>query len=404
MYLTLAWRNIWRNKRRTFITMASIVFAVLLAILLDSIKEGMLFKIQENVVSFYTGSIQIHHHGYWDEKTLDNSFVVSDSLDRLIQSHPGIKTSANRLESFALVASDHYTKGCLIVGIEPDQESLVTSLDNKITEGHYLTKEDESVLLAEGLAELLRLKVNDTLVILGQGYHGTSAAGKFPIKGLVKFASPELNKSMVYLPIKASQYLFSAPNLITTKVIDIENINEAGVIEGELADALGANYEVMEWKNLMPELDQMIEGERTENLIFLVLLYMLIAFGIFGTVLMMTVERQYEFGVLVAIGMRKLKLSGVVITENIIISILGAISGTLLSVPAVLYFYKFPIRITGELEKAYESFGFEPIFYFSIEPIIFCRQAIIVLCIALVLSVYPLFKILNLEPVAAMRD
>lgn len=386
------------------ITMASIVFAVLLAILLDSVKEGMLFKLQENVVSFYSGAIQVHKNGYWEEKTLDNTFFSNDSLLMKVNASPGVNSAVARLESFALAASDRYTKGCMIVGIEPNEEVKVTDLDQKISDGEYLSRGDHSVLLAEGLAEYLRLTVGDTLVIIGQGYHGVSAAGKYPIKGLLKFASPDLNKSIVYLPLRLAQQLFGAPDLITALVLDIENVNDAELIERNLNQALSGEYEVMGWKKLMPELHQIIEGERSENVIFLVVLYMLIAFGIFGTVLMMTVERQYEFGVLVAIGMRRLRLSSVVIMENIIISILGAIAGTVLSVPVVLYFYKFPIRISGELEKAYENFGFEPIFYFSVEPIIFYRQALIVLIIALVLSIYPLFKITRLEPVTAMRD
>lgn len=404
MITTLAWRNIWRNKKRTFITMASIVFAVILAILLDSVKEGMLVKMQENVVSFYSGAVQVHQQGYWDEKTLENSFEYDPSLVSKINSNPGVNSTAARLESFALVASDRYTRGCLVVGIEPEEEIQVTSLDRKIIAGSYLTELEQSVLLGEGLADYLRLSVGDTLVIIGQGYHGVSAAGKYSVKGLIKFASPDLNRSMVYLPLKLSQHLFGAPDRVTALVLDIDNVNDAEQIESQLIQTLGHTYEVMSWKNLMPELNQVIEGERAENVIFLFVLYILIAFGIFGTVLMMTVERQYEFGVLVAIGMRKLKLSSVVILENIIISILGALAGTLLSVPVVLYFYKFPVRLSGELEKAYENFGFEPIFYFSIEPIIFYRQTLIVFCIALLLSIYPLLKITRLEPVTAMRD
>lgn len=384
--------------------MASIVFAVILAILLDSVKEGMLVKMQENVVSFYSGAVQVHQKGYWDEKTLENSFEYDPSLVSKINSNPGVHSTTARLESFALVASDRYTRGCLVVGIEPGQEIQVTSLDKKIIAGSYLTELDQSVLLGEGLADYLRLSVGDTLVIIGQGYHGVSAAGKYSVKGLIKFASPDLNRSMVYLPLKLSQHLFGAPDRVTALVLDIDNVNDAEQIESQLIQTLGHTYEVMSWKNLMPELNQVIEGERAENVIFLFVLYILIAFGIFGTVLMMTVERQYEFGVLVAIGMRKLKLSSVVILENIIISILGALAGTLLSVPVVLYFYKFPVRLSGELEKAYENFGFEPIFYFSIEPVIFYRQTLIVFCIALLLSIYPLLKITRLEPVTAMRD
>ena len=404
MIIKLAWRNIWRNRRRTYITMASIVFAVLLAIMLNSLKEGILFKMQENVVSVYTGAIQVHQPGYWDEQTLDNTLAYDTATARVILDHTSVNEVIGRLESFMLAASEKYTRASMVVGIEPGKEPGVTSLDGKVIAGDYINDTDKSVMLSEGLAEYLKLSVGDTLVLIGQGYRGVSAAGKYPIKSLLRFASPELNRRMVYLPLKEAQHLFGAEGRMTALVLDIDNINDADLVEKQLQQTLGTHYEVMGWKTLMPELHQVIEGERAENVIFLFVLYLLIAFGIFGTVLMMTMERRYEFGVLVAIGMKRLRLSSVVILENIMISVLGAIAGTLLSIPLVGYFYNFPIHITGELRETYEKFGFEPIFYFSIEPGIFYSQTIVVLGIALVLSIFPLFKIGGLEPVKAMRD
>lgn len=403
MILKLAWRNIWRNRRRTFITAASIVFAVLLAILMNSVKEGVLYRLQENVVTFYTGAVQVHGNGYWDEQSLDLSFEDTDSLRQNLLQYEEVNAVIGRLESFALGASTDKSKGCLVVGVEPEKEDLVTSLKSKLIDGEYLDSGKKAVLIAEGMAEYLGLATGDTLVIIGQGFHGINAAGKYPVIGIIKFPSPELNKSMVYLPLNEAQYLFGAENRLTALVLDIEEVVEAEALTKSIRKDLPNNLEVMGWKKMLPELDQMIQGERAESAIFLFVLYMLIAFGIFGTVLMMTLERQYEFGVLVAIGMRKLKLSSVIILENILISFLGALTGTVLSVPVVSYFHNYPIRITGDLEKAYENFGFEPTFYFSIAPEIFYSQTLVVLSVALVLSVYPLVKVLSIDPVKAMR-
>ncbi|WP_277480539.1 ABC transporter permease [Catalinimonas alkaloidigena] len=403
MFLTLAWRNLWRNKRRTFITMASIIFAVLLAILLNSVKEGMLDKMQENVVSYYTGAVQVHKKGYWNEKTIDNTFEINSSHLQEILLDEKVNQLVPRLESFALAASEGFSRGCMVVGIAPEGESSVTSLEDKLIAGKYLEQQDRGVLLSEGLAEYLKISVGDTLVLIGQGFHGASAAGKYPIQGLVSFASPELNKLLVYLPIAEAQWLFAAEQRATALVLQIDDINNSQSVAQQLAASLGEEYEFMSWQTMMPELDQIIQGERAENNIFLFVLYLLITFGIFGTILMMTVERQFEFGVLVAIGMRRLKLSSIVILENILIAILGALAGMLLSLPVVFYFYNFPIRITGELSEAYENFGFEPIFYFSVKPMIFYSQTVVVLCIALALSIYPMIKIGRLDPVSAMR-
>ncbi|MEP0985719.1 FtsX-like permease family protein [Ekhidna sp.] len=404
MILKLAWRNLWRNRKRTFITSASVVFAVLLAIFLNSLKEGILQKMQENVVSFYSGAIQLHQDGYWDDQTINNTFEVSETLSKKMVEHENVTSVIPRLESFALTASEEKARGSLIISIDPSKERLITRIDQKIVAGEFINENDQAALITIGLANYLELDVKDTIVIIGQGYHGASAAGKYPIKGIIDFASPQLNKSMVYLPLKEGQWLFGATNRLSALVIQVNNINRSEETAAELDKLVENEYEVLDWSTLLPELDQIIEGERAENVIFLFVLYLLISFGIFGTILMMTIERKFEFGVLVAIGMKKLKLSSVVVLENIFVSLMGAFVGTLLSIPLVGYFNAYPIRVTGELKEAYENYGFDPVFYFSIEPKIFYSQTLVVLIIALVLSIYPMLKINRLDAVNAMRD
>ncbi len=404
MIIKLAWRNLWRNRKRTIITSASVVFAVLLAIFLNSLKEGILVRMQENVVSFYTGAIQVHRLGYWDDQTIENTFEVNDELINSIELNGKVTDMIPRLESFGLTASEQNSRGSLIVGIDPEKERVVTKIDQKVVAGSYLSAQDQAAMITSGLAEYLKLTIGDTLVIIGQGYHGVSAAGKYPIKGILDFASPQLNKSLVYLPLEQAQQLFGADGRLSALVLEIDKISDAEEITFNLSSSIQSDFEVMNWKTLLPELDQIIEGERAENVIFLLVLYMLISFGIFGTILMMTMERKYEFGVLVAIGMKKIKLSSVVVFENVLVSLLGAFVGTVLSVPIIGYFNKYPIKVSGDLKEAYEQYGFEPVFYFSIEPPIFYSQTFIVLLIALVLSIYPVIKIGRLDPVNAMRD
>ena len=403
MLYTLAWRNIWRNRRRTLITMASIVFAVVLCVLMDSIKKGLLDRMKENVVGLYSGYAQIHKNGYWDKRTLENTFVYHKDLVNSVSEHREIKTLIPRLESFTLAASTNYAKGSMIVGVDPSGEASVTRLNDKVKEGSYFEADDQAVLVSEGLADYLKLTVKDTIVILGQGYQGVNAVGKYEIKGLLKFGSPELNKGLIYMPLLESQKLFGADNRLSAFVLMLDDIDKSQSVSTKLASSLGDEYEVMSWQTMAPELDQFIESEQRENIIFQAVLYILIAFGIFGTILMMTLEREREFGILTAIGMKKFPLSMMVVLENLMISLGGAFGGFLLSMPVVYYFYKYPIRLSGTLAEAYENFGIEPIFYFSIEPIVFYTQAIIVMALASVLSFYPILKIRRLKPVVAMR-
>ena len=404
MLIKLAWRNLWRNKRRSIITISAIVFAVVLSVLLDSVKKGLLDKMKENVVGFYHGYVQVHRDGYWDDQTIDNSFDYDSMLMAELQGRGEVEEVIPRLESFVLAASESMSKGSMLVGVDPEKEDAVTALKSKLIKGEYLQNGDRAVMVTTGLADYLRLGLNDSLVVLGQGYHGVSAAGEYPIKGLIKFGSPELNKGLIYLPINESQHLFGADNKLTALVLKLNNIREVQRTSEELGAVLHQEYETMSWQQMLPELDQVIQGEEAENKIFQVVLYMLIAFGIFGTILMMTIERQFEFGVMVAIGMNKAMLSLVVVLENIFLSILGAIVGVMVSLPIVIYLYRFPVSLSGQLAEAYENFGMEPIYYFSTDAVVFYTQGLVVLSLALVLAFYPIFKIWQLNPVEAMHS
>lgn len=403
MLFTLAWRNIWRNRRRTLITMGSIVFAVVLCVLMDSIKKGLLDRMKENVIGLYSGYAQIHKNGYWDKRTLDNSFEFDQGIITQVHQDKQISEVIPRLESFTLAASEEYAKGSMIVGFDPEGESLVTQLNTKIERGSYLDPNDQAVLVSEGLAEYLKLGVADTIVLLGQGYHGVNAVGKYEIKGLIKFGSPTLNKGLIYLPLQESQRLFGAENRLTSYVLMLEDVEKSQSVATKLERKLGEEYEVMSWQTMSPELDQFIKNENQENVIFQIVLYMLIAFGIFGTILMMTVEREREFGILTAIGMNKMPLAMMVVLENLMISLGGALGGFLLSMPVAYYFYRYPISLQGSLAEAYENFGIEPVFYFSMDAVVFYRQAIIVMLLASILSFYPIIKVSLLKPVIAMR-
>ena len=227
------------------------------------------------------------------------------------------------------------------------------------------------VLLAEGLANRLNLKVNDTIVLFGQGYHDVMAAGKYKIKGIVYLASPQMNDSFVYLPLTVAQYFLSAQNRLTSISLGIDDPDNLETINQKLKSEVDKKYEVMSWEELLPEISNHIKTDTFNLYIFLGILYLIIGFGIFGTVLMMTSERKYEFGMLIAIGMEKSKLELVLLGETLLITVWGVVLGILLSMPFVIYFKEKPIRFGGELAKAYVQFGFEPIFPTDLNPNIF---------------------------------
>lgn len=406
MLLKLAWLNIWRNKRRTFITTTSVFFAVLLAVATRSMTDGVYENMIHNIVSFSSGYLQIHQNGYWDEQSIDNSFEVDEQLYQELLKNPKVTHIMPRLETFALASYSEKTKGVLILGIDPTKEKEVNNLHEKIIEGQYIeTVNDNAVVLGEGLASQLKLRVNDTLVLLGQGYHASSAAAKFIVKGIIKLGSPDLNNSVVYMPIKQAQYMHGAENRLTAISIMLDKTTNLEKLKASLQAILDAEmYEVMTWKEMLPEMDQFIEADSTGHYIIIGILYFLISFGLFGTLMMMIFERKHELGILIAIGMKKHLLALILMLESIMIALIGCFAGILGGMLFVNWFKKHPIHFTGELKDIYENYGIESIIYFSSSENIFIVQTLIVLLLSILLAFYPGFVVMKLRPVEAINS
>ena len=406
MLLKLAWLNIWRNKRRTIITATSVFFAVLLAIIFRSLTDGVYDNMIHNVVSYSSGYLQIHQKGYWEEQSIDNTFEEDEQLYKELLNNPNVTHLMPRLQTFALASYADKTKGVLILGIDPVKEKAVNNLHEKITDGQYIDSiNDNAIVLGEGLASQLKLKVNDTLVLLGQGYHASSAAGKFRVKGLIKLGAIELNNSAVYMPLQQSQSMHGAENRLTSVSVILDKTTNLEKLKLSLQESINTNRnEVMTWKEMMPELDQFIEADSTGHYIIIGVLYFIISFGLFGTLLMMIFERKHEFGILIAIGMKKRLLAYVLILESIMISLIGCFTGLIAGFLVIKWFTAYPIHFTGELKEVYEDYGIESIIYFSSHEKIFIVQTLIILILSILLAFYPGYKVMKLKPVEAINS
>lgn len=392
--IKIAWRNLWRSRRRTLITLASVLMAVALAIAIRALQFGVYGNMISNAVRFSTGYVQVHAKGYWDDQSINNSFSSGPAVQQAIQAQENISLTVPRLESFALASSGLHTKGVGVIGIDPGKENEMNDLAGKITAGSYLnTGASQGVLMGDGLADYLKLKLGDTLVLLGQGYHGATAAGQFQIQGIFHFPLEEINNTLVYLSLPDAQALFAAPERLSSYSFMLHNPDAIDRTSRQLEQSLDSTWEVMKWPVMNKSLVQEIQGDNAGGLVMLGILYLVVAFGVFGTIMMMTMERKKEFAVLVAIGLRPMKLSFIVIFETILIGLLGILSGIAFILPLLIYLYWNPITLTGEAAKTYQHFGMEAILPVSLDPQIFLNQALMVLAITLVSALYPLWYI-----------
>ncbi|HMB40619.1 MAG TPA: ABC transporter permease, partial [Balneolaceae bacterium] len=349
--LKLAWRNIWRSKRRTLITMSSIVVAVLLSAVMRSMQEGQYDMMISTTVGSFSGHIQLHSEGYWDEQTINNSFDVSDSLMQTLKEPKGITAIVPRIESFALGAGKMQSRPVMVLGIDVNAENKIIEPEKNLVSGKYLEDNDErAVLVGKDVLPRLNLQLGDSLVLIGQGFRGMSATGLYPVKGTISLINPELNRTLVLLPINTAQQFLAAEGRLSTIALMLENTDAIESTIQSLKQNLPEDtYEIMGWREMLPELVQAIDIDRISGYIMLAVLYMVVGFGILGTVLMMVTERTYEFVIMLSVGTPRKVIARILGIEIFIISMLGSGIGILLALPIAWYFKVNPIQISGDM-------------------------------------------------------
>jgi len=402
-YLKLAWRNLWRNKRRTAITIASIFFGVFFTVSMSSVQQGSLENMVENMVRFYSGYIQIQDHSFKDNRSINNAMEYSESLDSLIRNEERITLFTHRIESFALASSGEKSSATAVIGIIPESENHISELAKWLESGNFLKSGKKGVLLGIDLAENLGLTLNDTLILLGQGYHGVTAAGKYPVSGLLNFPIQEMNSNIVYITIENCRDLFSIPGKSTSIVIMLDNPENVDEVTASLRNKIKEDFKVYPWYELLEEIKNLIEGKLASGKIIKGILFMVIGFGIWGTIIMLMAERKKEFGIMIALGVKKIRLIYILFFESLFIGILGILVGFAGSYPLVYYFFKNPIRVTGQVAETYSNMGFEPVIKFSLQPGIFINPATTVFILFGIIFLYPVWHLKKLKTADALR-
>ena len=405
MNLQIAWQNIWRNKKRTAITISSVTLAVVLAIFMRSFQEGTYDVMIENAVGKFSGYVQVHQKDYWLDKTIDNGIEINNKLINEINNVEGVEGTNLRIESFSLASYKKNTKGTMIMGIEPQKEDEMLSLKSKIIKGEYINANDKSIIIGSDLASYLDINVGDTLVLMGQGHWGQSAINAYPVKGIIKMPSPIINKQIVFMPLLLASEYFSFENGATSIVIKFENPNLTNEITQAINNTIDTTqYKAIAWQQMSPEIVQQIEGDKAGGLIMIGILYMIIAFGVFGTVLMMAEERKREFAVMISIGMQKTKLMVISFFEAMLMNSVGIAVGIILTIPIVYYYNVNPIRLTGEMAESMVQFGIEPVLPTMLSFSIFFNNTMIILIITGIAAIYPLMSILKMNVIKSLRN
>jgi len=240
-------------------------------------------------------------------------------------------------------------------------------------------------------------------VLISQGYHAVSAADKFVVAAVFKHPSPDFNNSMVFMSVNSAQLFFALDNKVTAEVIMVKSHHKVQHVKDFIEKNIDSSKRIMTWEEMQPEMVSMINGDRAGGIVMLLVLYLVIGFGIFGTAMMMINERKREFAVVNSIGMTKNQINKVLVVETLLLGFIGVFIGLTLTTPIIWYFYLNPVPIGGDMGKVMEEYGIEPFYYVSTRASLFINQAItiFILCVAVgitaMISVYRLNMIKNLR-------
>lgn len=405
MLLALAWRNVWRNRRRSIITMLAIVFATLLTVAMRGMQLGSYETSITYSTQMLSGSMQMQPTGWQSAPTLQKSLRWSDAFADTLAAVPGISGAAPRIRADGLVCFREKSLGAAIHGIDPVRERTVTSLHTRVRTGSFPAP-GSAIDAAAGitLLENLGANVGDTLVLLAQGFDGVLGNIHLRVAGALRTGAPDIDGGALFMPLATLQDMLGMEGRVNYVALSVARVGDIA----EARDALAARVDttgrgVRTWDDIMPEFTQMIELDNVSGIFYLCMLIVVVAFGVLNTVLMSVTERFREFGMLLAMGMPHHLLARTVLVEVLVITGLGLVAGNLAAWGVTSYMAAHPIVFGGEFAKFYEMYGFAPQLNTIVDAGSFVFATLSVLGISLVAVIWPIARVWRLSPLGGIR-
>ena len=403
----MAWRNVWRNPRRSILTMAAVAFATLLLVFMLSWQFGSYDSMINFSVKIHTGHLQVQAEGYADQNAVRKVVNRPDAVMQRLSKIEGVEAVTARAEAFSLVSSKDRTYGVMVIGIDPQREAAVSMLESTVRKGDYLESGDgNQALVGRLLAENLQVSIGDEMVLLGQGRDGSIAATVVRVKGIFSSGQDEFDRRVVHIPLRYFQEVYSMRGAVHRVVAICPDLESVGRVRADLREVLKRlrspqDLVVLNWKDLNPGLVQAIKMDLVSGFIFYVILIVVVAFSILNTFLMAIFERTREFGVMMALGTAPARLTRLLLFESATITLIGLAAGIIFGGLLTWYFQIHGIAIPGAEELA-RQFGLPERMYPQLSELSVAVGAGIVLVITLITALYPALKVRRLKPVQAL--
>ena len=411
LLIRLAWRSLWRNWRRSLIAMSAVIFAITLSIVQRGMQYGSYAETIKTAVRVSTGYIQIQRIGYNKSPTLQKSFELNSVIEEALKKTSEVDGTSPRITADALLSYRDQSLGVMIMGVAPKTEDLITDFPKKIRSGRFLLPDsaagnnpEPEIVVGDKLLQNLGAQVGDSVVVLAQGIDGILGNMFVKIVGTFRTGSDEFDRMGVFMNISDLQGFLGMGNRINALALSVRNPDDLDAIVNRLNPTLKPlGLVTLPWQDLLPQLRQMIELDNSSGVLYIIILLFVVGFGILNTVLMSITERFREYGVMLSLGMSQEKLVVAVAVEVFFMLIIGFIIGNAIGVAVNSYWVAHPIVLGGDLAKLYQEYGFAPVLMSSLSFKVFLDSSLTILVISIVSAVYPLWRVLRLEPLKGIR-
>ena len=348
MLLTLAFRNLWRNRRRTLLTLSAMVVSAALLILALGVFSGMFRDMLASATEQYYGHLVLAHPEYHLRRDLFAHLPADIANQSTIEGEAEIMGKSPRLRSFGLLSRRETSQPVELLGIIPELEQQVTSLQQQLTAGHYPTEDEyNGALIGRGLARKMKVKTGDELVFVTQAADGSIGNDLLTVSGIFATGDSRHDNNLVLAPLLWLQQVLVLPGRIHEVAMVVADPMAAAQVADRLNPQLSENIEILDWGDLLPEMREVIAAYDVSRMIIVTILYMATGLGILNTFFMSVMERTREFGILMAQGMRPWTIRGLVLLETLLLSCIALAIGLLCGAIMTLYMQQVGIDLSG---------------------------------------------------------
>lgn len=403
--LRLAWRNLWRQPRRTWLTTGAMIFSNVLLVFMISLQVGMYQMMIENTLRSTSGHLQVQAEGYLDEQRMRQTVPDVAGLAERLRNELGLETVAPRAVAFALASSEERSYGIQVRGVEPALEGRVSSLPGLVRQGRFLSEEGyDEIVIGKVLARNLMVEPGDELTLIGSGRDGSFAAAVATVVGIIDSGVPDLDRSFAEISLGFFQETFSMGDAGHGVVVLAPGLLQVPSLKSRMRAALppDSGLVVHDWMALQPGLKQAVQADFTSAWFMYGVLIILVAFSVLNTQLMSVLERTREFGIVLSLGMTPGRLGRLVLLETTLMGLLGMVLGIVLGSLVLAWFNVQGFTYPG-LEEMAGKFNLPDRIYPPFSAIGLLLGPTVLLAASVMASIYPVIKLYLLEPVAAMR-